>query len=483
MTGRRRTGPGPLRRLADAVVPPWMNRNMRLILGTRMAMSVGRAVLSIVTALYLAALGFSGLKIGTLFVAVTFASALMSSAVGFLSDRVGRKPFLVAVPLIAAAASAVYATTTATAVLFVAAAFGSFGRGAGAGGGNVGPYQPAESAFIAEDVPTGYRVEAFGRVAFTSVLGGLAGGLMAQLVHAGPHIGAPAALGAYRPAFVAAAVLFFVAGVLALGLRDPTPHRPHRSVSGPRLRWPKRSWPALWRLWITNGTNGVAMGLYGPFMSYWMYRRYGVGAGQIGILFAVVNVGSLAATVLAPAIGNRFGTVRAIVAVRMAGGLLILPMVLAPNFWAAGAAYFFRMLAQRVGMPLRLSFVQDMADPSERATVAALANLPAQVTMAGGQTMAGYLFDEVSLSAPFEIASVFQCINAALYGLLFALRPPAAVTGVAPADPRGPGRREAAPAPGGEPAPAPGGEPAPGPAPAPGGGPAPGGEHPKVEAP
>lgn len=99
-----------------------MNRNIRLIPATRMFMSVGRAILSIVIALYLAALGFSSLGIGALFLGVTFASALMSLA--------------------------------------------------GAGGGNVEPYQLAESAFIAEDVPTENRVDAFGRVAFTSVLGG-----------------------------------------------------------------------------------------------------------------------------------------------------------------------------------------------------------------------------------------------------------------------------------------------------------------------
>lgn len=414
---------GRSQRVLAATVPPWMNRNMRLILATRMFMSVGRALLSIVIALYLAALGFSGLEIGALFVGVTFASAVMSSTVGFLSDRLGRRPFLVVVPLVAAVASAIYATTETPAVLFVCAALGSFGRGAGAGGGNVGPYQPAESAFIAEDVPTANRVDAFGRVAFTSVLGGLFGGLLAQLVNAGPGTAARRALDAYRPAFIAAAVLFLVAGLLALGLTEPADHQ-QRSRPARRGHWPRRSWPALWRLWTTNGTNGLAMGLFAPFMSYWMYRRFGVGAGEIGLLFAVVNVGSLTATLAAPRIGSRFGTVRSIVTVRALGGLLILPMVLAPSFWAAGAAYFVRMLAQRIGMPLRLSFVQDLAHPSERATVAALSTVPAQATMAGGQAFAGYLFDEVSLSAPFEIAALFQCLNALAYALLFGLRPP-----------------------------------------------------------
>jgi MFS family permease len=353
-------------------------------------------------------------------------SAIMSSGIGVLSDRFGRKPFLVAVPLLAAVAAGVFAVARAPAMLFVFAALGSFGRGAGAGGGSVGPYQPAESAFVAEWVPVSARSIAFGRLAFASSLGALFGGLLAGLARTRPHMGAAAATAAYRPAFVAAAVLAAVAGIAALGLHD---HRatPRTGPEGPRrgLRWPNRSWPALWRLWTTNGVNGLAIGMTGPFVSYWLARRYGATPGTIGLLFAVVNLGSLASTLAAAGIGRRLGTVRAIAMVRSITGVLLVPMVLAPSFWAAGVLYFVRMMVQRVGLPLRQSFTQDLADPAERASLAALSNLPAQGTMAGSQVLAGYLFEEVSLAAPFELAAVFQCANALLYAVLFRRAGPA----------------------------------------------------------
>jgi hypothetical protein len=88
--------------------------------------------------------------------------------------------------------------------------------------------------------------------------------------------------------------------------------------------------------------------------------------------------------------------------------------------------FFVRMLAQRVGMPLRQSFTQDLAHPDERASVAALSNLPAQGTMGAAQVLAGYLFDEVGLAAPFELAALFQCANAVLYGSLFGWTKPLA---------------------------------------------------------
>jgi predicted MFS family arabinose efflux permease len=175
---------------------------------------------------------------------------------------------------------------------------------------------------------------------------------------------------------------------------------------------------------VANGVNGLAIGMIGPFMSYWLSRRYDVGPAPIGLLFALINLGSLASTLAAAGVGRRMGTVRTIAVVRAIGGVLLVPMVLAPSFWLAGAIYFVRMLAQRVGLPLRQSFVQDLAHPDERASMAALSNVPAQATMAGSQALAGYLFDEVSLAAPFELAAVFQCLNAVLYAVLFAWMPP-----------------------------------------------------------
>lgn len=405
------------------VVPPWADRNLKIILAARAGMSVGRAVASIVTALYLAAIGFSGVQIGALFVAVTIASALMSTAIGLLADLWGRKPFLVVVPLLTAAAAVTYATSRVTALLVVAAAVGAFGRGAGAGGGSVGPYQPAESALVTDLVDVTYRATAFARLAFASTLGALIGGLSAQLARTTPHMSPAAATAAYRPVFLLAGGLAVVAGLLALLLHEP-PRRARRAQSRKSLRWPRHSWPALWRLWVTNATNGAGIGLFGPFVSYWFFRRYGASPGTIGVLFAVVNLASLASTLTASRVARRLGTVRAIVTIRAIGGILLVPMALAPAFWMAGAIYLIRMMVQRVGMPLRQSFTQDMAHPEERASVAALASLPAQGTMAAGQAAGGWLFDEVSLAAPFSAAAVFQIANAALYWLLFSRRPP-----------------------------------------------------------
>lgn len=413
------SGAGSLR---DALRPPWASRTLTLVWSARVSISAGRALAGVVAPLYLAALGFRGLELGELFVGVALASAVLSAGVGLLSDRVGRKPFLIVFPMLTAAAAVVFATVQSVPVLFVAAALGSFGRGSGAGAGAVGPYQPAESALVTEIVPSEWRNSAFGRLQFGSSLGALAGSLLALLA-GGPRARPEAALATFRPAFVAIAAVSLAAGVLALWMTEPA--RPERAArSGGRPRLPVNSRSLLVRLAATNSVNGLAVGMIGPFLTYWFYRRFGAGAGEIGLLYAVVNAVSMSSALSASGLARRWGLVRTVAVVRALTAVLILPLVLAPSFVLAGVAYALRMVVQRAGMPLRQSYVVAMADPEERSSVAALSNVPSQVVMGLSPLASGYLLEDVSLSLPFEIAGFLQLVNAGMYWYFFRSMPP-----------------------------------------------------------
>lgn len=427
---RRRLRAGPLGLLRLSQV--------RFITTARVSMSVARSMAGVVVSVYLAERGLNGLEVGSIFAAVALSASGMSSLIGLLSDVVGRKWFLVAVPMLAALAAAVFAVTTSIPWLVAAASIGTFGRGAGAGAGAVGPYQPAESALLTESVEARDRNGAFGLMATASSVGALLGTVLVSVLapaavvaaHAGSGSTRPAVvlLGEFRWVFVAAAVLAALAGVIALGLEEGRPVGQRRKgaqgVKGERqerrrLHFPRRSLPLLVRLWATNGVNGLAVGVFGPFVSYWLYRRFGASAAEIGMLFSVVNFLSIASGLVAARVARRLGILRAIVGIRVVQGLLLFPLALAPSFAIAGAIFAVRMVVQRIGMPLRQSYVLALADPEERASTAALANVPAQATMAGGPVLAGYLFDDVGLSVPFLLGGVLQLVNAAMYAFFF----------------------------------------------------------------
>lgn len=392
-------------------------RDARLLVAARIAVSSQRALAGVITPIYLSRIGFSAIKLGTLFAAVAAAAALMSLAIGWSADRVGRKPFLVIIPGLMAVAAVVFALTQQTALLFIAAAAGSFGRGSGAGASAVGPYQPAEQALLAGLVPEGERNRLFGTLASASALGALVGGLLATLSPGGHgHVGT----GTYRAAFLIAALLAVVAALLAVPVHDSVRHE-RRTNPKPAVRAPLsgRSRWLLVRLWATNTSNGMATGLFGPFVTYWFYTRFDASAAKIGVLFAIVNVVTVVTNYGAAPLARGLGTVRAVVLMRTGQAALLIPMAVAPTFVAAGAIYLVRMAVQRAGMPLRQSFVMGAAPSNERARVAAYSELPSQAIAAAAPTLTGYLFEEVSLALPFELAGLFQLCNAGLFWRFF----------------------------------------------------------------
>ncbi len=420
--------------------PDWVTRDMRFLLAARAFMSAGRALAGIIVPIYLALLGYSALTLGALFVAVAITSAVLSGITGLLSDRFGRKPFIVVLPWFAALAAFVFAFSHVEAILFVFAALGSFGRGAGAGAGMIGPYQPAEQAFLADTVPARHRNTLFGWIAFASSLGALIGtGPLTALPTALASIGVLhlQGLASYRLEFMIMAGLAIIAGLLALPITEMRRTFPKAEPSSsattkrrfalrrPQLNISGQSWAILWRLWATNSVNGLAVGFFGPFITYWFFRRYGAGPLEIGLLFSLINLAAMVSNLWAATFAKRLGLVRAIVVSRVFQAVLIIPMVLAPTFWVAGAFYLVRMMAQRMGLPLRQSYVMGVLPPEERGTVGALANLPSQVTSAISPALAGYIFDSVSLALPFEIGAILQGLNVIMFFFFFrSLLPP-----------------------------------------------------------
>ncbi len=383
-------------------------------------MSISRAIAGIAVPIYLATLGFNGFELGILYLIVALVAAGMSSGIGFATNKVGAKSFMIIVPALVAVAGVVYAFSSDTAVLFIFAALASFGRGAGAGAGMVGPYQPAESQLIVNSINPSNRNRAFSLVSLASTAGALIGtGLAAISGH--QHVARAVAIAVFRPSMLIAAVAALIASVIAMFLSNHPSQASHPAEhkQAKVFAFPERSRWLLYRLWVTNTLNGAAVGMFGPFVTYWLYIRYHANEVSIGELYLVVNIITLGSGLIAPKLAHSFGTVRITSWLRIAQGLLLIPLALSPTFVIAGIIYTIRMFAQRVALPLRQSYVLAMADPSEQARVAALSNLPSQIVMAASPTLTGYLLDDVSLSLPFEIASIIQTASAFAYYLFF----------------------------------------------------------------
>ena len=421
--------------------PRWLNRNLICLFAGRGLRSASQAYLVIVVPLYLAALGYDAMHIGVMFAIVAMASAVMAALTGIMSDRFGRKALLIVISLMTAAGGAVFAFSTSFVVLTVAAAIGTIGRGGGAGSaGAFGPYYPAEQPLIAEQVSDFERTTVFGALSFIAVLGGAVGSLLAwtpRLMQQG--FGLPIVEG-YQALFILTAVIGLAMVAVVIPVRESRSPGAHQAgVRGapgtsPRatphpgallLGLSRASWRLVSRFMVTAATNGLAIGMLGPLLVYWFYRRFGVDAAEIGKLYFVLNLVAAAPYLLAGRMAARFGSVRAVVVCRAIASVLLGVMVVMPSFWLAGLLYGARMIFNTLSIPVRQSFLMGVIPPAERSAAAGMASFPAQVGSSISPYIAGYLMQQVSLELPLEVAALLQAINATLYYFFFrAVRPP-----------------------------------------------------------
>jgi MFS family permease len=389
------------------------DQNLRWLYAGRALRSLSTAFLTVVFPLYLAQSGYSASKIGVVLSLSAALNIALVAAVGLLADRYGRRMVLIGLSTLSALAGITLALTSAALpLLVVASGLGGVGRGGGAGsGGGWGPVLPVEQPLVAASARENSTL-AFGRLSFIGVMASAVGSLIAAVPAYLLVRGVPLAAG-YR-------LLFGLSGALSVGLiAVSVPIRDHRAdpSSEPPPAIPLRS--LLGRLGLTNALNGFGFGFLGPLLTYWFYRRYGMGAAELAVLYTVVNLITAVPYLASSLLVERIGQVRTVVVTRIAGVLALAVMPFMPSAAWAGAMYALRMGLNSLGMPARQSFSMDAAQDRYRSRVAAFSSLPSQVTSMISPAVGGAVMGEF-LNFPIFGAAFFMLLNGITYYLAFA---------------------------------------------------------------
>ncbi len=454
-----------------------MDAVARGLIWARFLRSMAQGALVVDFVLYLKALGWGATGIGLLLGASGFVGAALLLAGGMLSDRFGRRPFLMGYQLALAVGALAVVLSPHSWVLVLAALLLSYGRGAN---GSAGPFAPVEQAWLAARVGQRARSQVFSLNAGVGFFGmglgtifGSAVPLFARLLP-GPS--------AYEPLFVLNFVIALLSTVIIARLREsprpgaqdadeeadgapvlpesqrlasgaaspggpaadaalgptgaisgaagadrgrPASSERRRSAAG-RARAQASAPAGVQRrenvaltLWTTiNSVNAVGIGLIGPLLPYWFAVRFGAGPGAIGSVYALTFLLAALSSVLTGEMGARVGVTRSIVMPRTVGVVTLVAMPLMPAYaWAAGL-YAVRAILNRGTAGARQAFSMGLVRDQRRGLAGSLSALSFRLPSAAGSAVGGWLMGMGLLALPFFISSGLQLAYVLLFGLV-----------------------------------------------------------------
>ena len=384
------------------------DRDLKLLLCEMFSRRIVMGFLEVVRAIYFALIGLSPLAIGMLITVGTVFSAFESFIFGPLSDRYGRKLFLILGGVFSTIRLVLYAVSRDFWILAVAQGIGALGEGVGSG-------QPVVSGYIADKTRAAKRAHVFSVLAISNSVSSTIGALTA-------------ALPAYFQAslgvdVVESHVFLFWVGVamnvlamfLLIPLRDVERQRKEGSVK-PASTF---SWRELGKYCVIRSTDGLAFGLISPLSSLFFYLRFGATSADLAPIYAIARFVPVFVYFLVPVFVNRFGDVKGLAVTRIASCGVVLALGFASDF--ASAAFFFVAYRGIVefAMPMRQAFASGIVEPSQTGAIIGMSSSLRSLIQAAAPTVAGYLFGVSLFTVPLFAGAVLLAVNGVQYRVFY----------------------------------------------------------------
>ena len=363
---------------------------------------LGVGIVSPLLPLYAEAMGAGGVLLGMIFSSFTITRAIVIPIIGPLSDRRGRKLFLLIGFGGFTVATLGYLLATTPLHLIVTRAIQ---------GATAGMMLPIARAFIGDLCPRGEEGRWQG-IANAAFFGGFA---------FGPLIGGPIAEWyGYNAAFYVMGIICSLSFLLALRFLPESRSRQggggHRSITEP-FRLVYRN--VMFRgLSCYRAGLALARGCFMTFLPLFAASSLSIGVGLIGAMLACHNLLRAAVQPYFGGLADRFNK-RTLVIV---GAILqILFFILIPHeysYWQLLVLIAFGGIAAAVAMPALTALYTEQGRTSGMGTAMSMEMLAMSIGMGIGPILGGVVADALNVASVFYFSAGVQLVGIALFFML-----------------------------------------------------------------
>ncbi len=399
------------------------------VAGFLRSLSVGMT--GVLLAIYLSWAGWSVERTGLLVTVGLAGAALATLLTSLLADRAGRRRTLVTLALLTALGAAALAATRWPTLLLVVAFLGMV-NGLGR---DRGPAYALEQALLPETTTPERRTFALAWYGLTLDAGLALGSLLA---------GAPFLLrtrwgwssdSAYQAAWLFSAALLLGSAVLSAALSSRVEVASRGARGGVRLgrlslEIAPESKRRIAKLAALTGMDSLGGGfLTSALVSYWFFRRFGIGEEWLGLLFFGARVANAASHLVAAWLARRIGLLNTMVFTHIPSSLFLIAVAFAPSAAWATALFLAREALVEMDVPTRQSYILAVVRPEERAFASGMTILTRNVAYAVAPAGAGLAMSGLALASPLFLGAGTKIVyDLLLYFSFRRIRPPEEMT-------------------------------------------------------
>ena len=392
-----------------ASVPP----RVKLLILAQFPNSLAFGYLLIYLTAYFPETGIGSDVVGLIIGAEGIVLVLSGIPFALLSDRKGRKWFVIIGNIVFAPTVLIFGLTRNVDLVLFAAMLGGLGEAMGLSSWN---------ALLADQTDLENRDAAF---SLSFVIGGAGFGIGSALPIAFPAIESmlgASAMVVHSWAFLVLGAAGFATPVLfwylLKGYKEKPPEQKTELKLGGLGQTLKFS--------LCNSLIGLGAGLIIPLMATWLLYKFAVQDTYSGPYLALAGLTIAFSAVASPKISKRLGLFRAMIATAGSSTLFMFALALVTNVYVAGLVYLIRAGLMNMNAPLMDSFLMGITPPNRRGLASTLSaiiwRLPNNAsTIIGGFILLSPAYGVpalglTNLDVPWVLASVLYALG---LGLLY----------------------------------------------------------------
>jgi predicted MFS family arabinose efflux permease len=396
------------------------NENVRSFFRYGVAINAGMALFALLFNLYLLRLGYQEDFIGQVASMAPLACGIMAMPIGMLSDRFGRKPFMIGSGLLLAIAQLGLCLATTPAALLAM----SFVGGVGSAfiwvnhvpflSENARPSRRAEALVIWSALQIVIRM-------VLSLAGGFMPGIMAYFLDTSTDLPDPFR---YSLFLGAACSLASVIPLLRIpggrAQQRPATEQLEDEVEADRPRLQARRVLAV--IAASGASRGFTVGLTYPFFNVFFEEELHLGPVAIGVTFFLSQLFSLPATLSAPSLVRKFGATLTILSARVIGGVSIGIMGAFIGLPVAVPMFLVTRLTEVIDNPSDQNFTTQILPRRYWARVQGFRVGSFQLLHFLGSLLGGMLIVDYGYGVAFGLACVSRIVSGLIMGAFFGIK-------------------------------------------------------------